>query len=337
MPLLYKPLTSCQTTYYALRSLGPATLRLHADDPPNFEEDFLRPFEFMRGFLPFSYLQPGDRAVHVGFDRTFLDKGTSHPLLEAAAVGPEGMLRAYDPDRRNIEASNAYASRHDIRQFKATRGASWNERKEIEFVFDEDWGPMSGTVEIAEQKAHGDSKAAIRRETIVAEPLDQLLLGEFPDLRIDYLALSVNGAEPEILEGAGKLLATNPGLVISLAMAFAHFSFDIRRELCDRLIAEGWTVVISNALHDPWIHRPFLWSCLYRDGSRFPEDRGLEEIDWEGARRRATEESANIARIGDEIRAHQHATRRSTWSSLKRRTRRLVGRLAPAAGHQGAD
>lgn len=328
MPLLFRPHTPSQVAYYALRSVAPPELRLF-DTPANrFKSDFLRPSALTRDFLPFNYLREGARTVHVGFDRVYLDKGMSHPLLEAAIAKASGTSRAYDPDSRNIDAINAYAEANGITHFKARRAAAWNCRKEIEFMFDGDWGPMSGTLEISEQEEHANSKLESRREKITADCLDEIILEDFPDRRIDFLALSANGAEPEILEGSQKILEANPDLIISLAMAFGHFSFDIRTKLCDELIAKGWTVVISNALHDPWINRPFLWACLYRSQERHPDDAVLEEVTWDRIRQLVTDESRNLARIGDEVRAQVLADRRTPWASIRKRLRRLAGKAS---------
>ncbi|MEM9801259.1 MAG: FkbM family methyltransferase [Planctomycetota bacterium] len=319
--LYYRPQTAAQSLYYTVRAAAPATFRLRPDVDDVFAGDYVGSTELFGDFVPLCYLSARSRVVHVGFDRTYLDKGLSHPLLEAATVGPDGAVLAFDPDSRNVDAINAFAERHGIAQLRARKAAAWKENAELEFQFDATWGPMSGTTAIAEQQDHANAAAESVFERIAARPLDDLVLEHLGSHRIDFLALTANGAEPEILEGAAQVLASNDDLRIGLALASEHFSFEIRRELCDQLMGEGWSVVVSNALHDPWDAGPFLWCCLLRED--LANDDALHGVTWEEALELATHESNVVrARIA-QFTPSQDAKPRRRWS---RRLRRVIDR-----------
>jgi len=119
-----------------------------------------------------------------------------------------------------------------------------------------------------------------------------------------YLSITVNGAETEVFEGAKKTLSNNPRLRISMALAFTHFSFEIRKKICNRMMSEGWNVVVSNSPHDPWSPKVFLWCCMVRESEELMEYLGAEQVTWEQAAERASHESALVEQRVEQILAH---------------------------------
>jgi hypothetical protein len=153
-----------------------------------FQGEFVYPLEILRDTIPFVVLQPSSTVLHVGFDKTYFDKGMSHLLIEAAIVGEDGMVRCIDPDVRNIDALNSYAESHNLIHLMARKGAAWNRSEDLEFVFDSNWGPMSGALTIPEQRKYSSQQSGNRFETVRASKIDELVPEVFGDRPLDFLA-----------------------------------------------------------------------------------------------------------------------------------------------------
>lgn len=313
--LWYKHQTASQSMYYSMRSIAEKTFKMQPDLNDIFEGEFLYPLEIFRDSIPFSVLKPACNVLHVGFDKTYFDKGLSHPLIETAIVGKNGMVHCIDPDIRNVEALNDFAKTHNLSQLKAHQGAVWNQNKDLKFAFDNNWGPMSGTLSIPEQNEYSNRQLKKQVETIHAKKIDDIVPDLFGNQRLDFLAITVNGAEPQALEGALNTLENNPKLRISMALAFGHFSFKIRKELCNQLMTEGWNVIVANSLHDPWTSEEFLWCCIIREPIEFINLLGAKQVTWDQSMELASKESLLIKSRADQVRNYLNKKNVSHWKN----------------------
>jgi hypothetical protein len=144
--------------------------------------------------------------------------------------------------------------------------------------------------------------------------------------------MTVNGAETEVLEGAKRTLAGNPRLRISMALSFEHFSFSIRKQVCNKMISEGWNVVVANSPHDPWLTNVFLWCCMFRESQDLLERLCASQVTWEQVSELASNESLLVIKRADQIRMHIRKTNTADGffkrglRKAKRETKKLIKR-----------
>jgi FkbM family methyltransferase len=296
--LFYQPATLVQRAYYESRAGRPrdeALFRWRASSPSDFFTRYVLANEVHRRLHPFQFLRPDDVVVHVGFDRVYLHTGQSHPLVMAGLLHGSGEIVCVDPDPRNVQAMRGYADTDDIGHLHVVEGAVWKEPADLEFVFAEGWSPMSVAREVADGFPGGDAPTRGIVSKVRAAPLIDLVGPEI-HRRVTYLSLTTNGAEPEILKGAADLL-DRPQLRIALALAFEHFSYTIRKRVCEDLRQEGFHVTVANAPHDPWNVRPFLFAVATPEPVASLVARGFHRATWDELEGRARDEAASYARL----------------------------------------
>lgn len=290
MPTIYfQPRTPVQNLYYRMRLGAPQTFGPFVDvgsEVSDFTARYALMAEMHRRLHPFQFARRGDTVVHVGFDRVYFDKGQSHPLIYRSLVGELGSVLAVDPNPANTSALAKYAAEQGLAGISAVQVAAWKEAGTLEFTFDETWGPLSVADKVAEGRRDEAPEnrldgAITRAVRVPAEKLDTILQTYLPGKRVDLLSLTANGAEPEVLEGAPLLLDSNPDLRIAIALAFRHFSYGIRKTVCDGLARRGFTIAVADATHDPWNPWPFYFACALKPRPGQLEALGFEPSSWE--------------------------------------------------------
>jgi FkbM family methyltransferase len=284
-----------QRAYYERRVRLPRDAVL-LDLPLPAALDFTRRYvllnEVHRRLHPFQLLRADDTVVHVGFDRVYLPTGQSHPLVMAALL-ERGRIVCIDPDPRNTAALDHYARENGITNVTIHNRAVWSAEQELEFVFADGWSPMSVAKEVA-APVDGEVPRRGTVSRVLAAPLRAIVGADLWD-EITVLSLTTNGAEKEILQACGDLL-DRPGLRISLALAFEHFSYALRRAVCDELRERGFHVGVAHAPHDPWVPRPFLFAAATRDDAELTA-RGFRPSNWDEVARLTLDEAARYAKL----------------------------------------
>ena len=283
-PFLYfQPRNALQAYYYGVRlkSSPNASFLGVKGELPEYLGKYLLMKEVHRRLHPFQFVRAGDTVIHVGFDRVYLDKGQSHPLILSSLVGARGCVLAIDPDSRNTDALRDYARRSDIGNMKVDQGAAWNKPSTLEFIFDGEWSPMSTATNVLSDPSDYHPGKGSTRQLVQAVTIDSLVAEHLPDRHVTYLSLTANGAEPEILEGADGILRSCPELRIVIALSnWHHFSYGIRKDTCNRLGETGFKIAVADAPHDPWYPTPFFFACAVK----MPEDQllslGFQPSDW---------------------------------------------------------
>jgi hypothetical protein len=100
---------------------------------------------------------------------------------------------------------------------------------------------------------------------------------------------------------------------ISMALAYEHFSFNIRMNLCNQMITDGWHVVVSNAPHDPWFKNVFLWASISREHPQTIIGDNAIEANWEQIVDFASKESALADKRAEAISANIHQKKKKWW------------------------
>jgi len=228
--------------------------------------------EFHRRLHPYSFIKPGDKVVTVGVHDGFIDMGLSSLFIASAIVGPQGHVWAIDPDERNIEAIESFAAANGVANVTAIRTGVWSERTSLEFVFFRDFSSSNEVRSVFEasrracRELWGDER--IERETytrnVDVDTLDHIVSGHIGE-SIDFLNLTINGAEAEALAGAEMLLRTER---ITVAFPVQKLS----DPLYDQLRSFRFNFALADAPTKAWDRRQFLYAC----GTRLPEADLLE-------------------------------------------------------------
>ncbi len=235
--------------------LCPARYRLRTADQPDFFFRWTRVIPFMdpvRGAFDFElygwdvrelrflrrFLQPG---------MTFIDLGAHHGLysvLASALVGPRGRVLAFEPTPsivRRLRWHVRLNGGRNVEVFAAAVGA----KKSTVTLF----VPTRGVDTISSLRPPGRTDAPVQRIEVELVSLDDVL-AERHLIEVDLIKLDVEGAEPQVLDGAVQLLARQRALWLFEALDSTSAEFGgSARALVDRFAAghalfeftpEGW-------------------------------------------------------------------------------------------------
>jgi FkbM family methyltransferase len=321
--IYFQPRNLLQSWYYDVRLKQPKEFNFlqSIENIPDFLGRYVLMNPINSALHPFQFVKPGDTVVHVGFDRVYLNKGLSHPLILAALVGKNGRVLAIDPDRRNAEALRSYVERNNISNLIVIEGAAWKEPATLEFVFDGIWSPMSTASDILENSKNSENyipgENSIKSK-VQAFTLDYLVKQHLPGREITYLNLTANGAEPEILQGATCLLVSGPDLRIGIALSYHHFSYAIRKAVCEDLAKKGFRIAVADAPHDPWLPYPFFFACASNLSHEGLAALGFNPSSWELIEKGAAAKEAKLISI------EKHNSKRQTKGLMKRGSSKLI-------------
>lgn len=271
----YQQRTPVQAAYYDFHiAAGRGAMMLPFITDPNkqYLAKYVLMNEFHRRLHPYSFLKPGDKVVTVGVHDGFIDLGFSSLFVIAALVGPEGHVWAIDPDERNIEPIEAFAAANGIANVTTIRTGVWSERTSLEFVFFRDFSSSNEVRSVfeASRKAYQDlwGDERIERESytrnVDVDTLDRIVADQIRE-PIDFLNLTINGAEAEALAGAETLLRSE-------RMTVAFPIQKLSDPLYDHLRSFGFDIAVADAPTKAWDRRQFLYAC----GTRLPEADLLE-------------------------------------------------------------
>jgi FkbM family methyltransferase len=250
-----------RTLHYKLRfglarlPLFPARYRLRTGGEPDFFFRWTRVMPFMdpgKGAFDFElygwdvrelrflrrFLQPG---------MTFVDLGAHHGLysvLASALVGPAGRVLAFEPTPsivRRLRWHVRLNGGRNVEVFAAAVGA----KKSTVTLF----VPTHGVDTISSLRPPGRTSAPVQRIEVELVALDDVIAARHLEA-VDLIKLDVEGAEPQVLDGATQLLARQRTLWLFEALDSTSAEFGgSARALVDRFAAghalfeftpEGW-------------------------------------------------------------------------------------------------
>lgn len=266
----FKPVDRVAELYYEFWQKNGRNARLFPfihRKADHFLGRYVLPRDFHSHLQPFQFVEEGHRTVHVGFHDQYIDMGISHPLILAGLVGESGTVCAIDPDKTNTEAMLHYVKRHGIRNLSVIYGGVWEEKGTVEFVMFDDYTSSNTVAGVFDSFRDGAERRwgkkrieqQSRVETIEVDTLDNTVAANAKgDMRVDFLNLTVNGAEPRILAGAVRVLEANPG--IRVCFPFSHLS----SEMQNMLESMGFLIAVADSPHRPWETEQFLYACALR-------------------------------------------------------------------------
>ena len=168
--------------------------------PENFKYWLAGKFQNKR--YPYSIVKEGDKVVQVGAPRDILKSGRSRAIHFARKVGPDGRVLVVEPDLDSANELKSFARRNHLenRIIIVNKGA-WKERALLKFIVNPEH-PATNRLEAVAWREKNNEKEYEKDKSIAIEvdSLANILQAEnFPPP--DFVSITTNGAEEEIVEG----------------------------------------------------------------------------------------------------------------------------------------
>lgn len=274
--LFYQPHDYVATQYYQFwKNNGRNTsfFPFIQETEKHFLSHYILTKEFFKHLQPFQFLKSNDHAVQVGFHDQYLDLGVSQPLIISSIVGNNGNVIAFDPDPINIEKIKSYCFQNNISNIKIKKIGVMNKKGKEKFVFFSDFSSSNTAIDVFENckemisdrwKSRITEKS--RTVTVDVDSLNNLLTE-----KIDFLNITANGAEAEVLEGATKLLK-NENICIAFPLV------NMSKNGLDMLQNSGFKITIADAPHRPWESEQFFYACAVKKTIESLSNMGFRKV-----------------------------------------------------------
>jgi FkbM family methyltransferase len=190
--------------------------------------------------------------------------GTPNPrtlLRYRRALGAEGRLVIVEAMPDNQERLARTISDHGLDNVTLVRAAACDENRQGELAISPFWGDHRIPLESVEMD--NDRRPENARMELI--PVSFVRLDDvLPDLgvpSIDYLSVTVNGAEAEVLKGARQLLAASPrhGRVYAKGHALDEQRRPIHLQCEEILRSLGYSTVITHGEPSSTLDADWLW------------------------------------------------------------------------------
>jgi FkbM family methyltransferase len=179
--------------------------------------------ESVDGYIHALKLKPGDVVFDLG-----AYAGASSYFL-AQAVGPAGMVVAFEPDPATFKFLEANVARHQLPNIRPVNKGIWSETKQISFQSEQSLG--SANVSVLGRDSNVKTIDAVTLEDAAA-----LTDGR----RVAAIKMDIEGAEIPVLKNAGNfLLQHRPTLVIEVHFIDGKQPVDY---VCEILRSYGYSV-----------------------------------------------------------------------------------------------
>jgi FkbM family methyltransferase len=185
----------------------------------------------------------------------------------SAIVGRKGSVHVIEGSERNATGVENYAQQHQVTNVKVTHAIVSSKKEQV--VFKENLKASEKNMITFDQRG---------KKNRMAMPLDEILSDDY----VDHLYLTINGAEPEALDGAEKILKRNPNIIITYPLDFATLNtwgdllpnkshnpifvemHQRRVALSYKLVTQGYRIAIANGPHTPSANQPFLFAAAIK-------------------------------------------------------------------------
>ena len=185
----------------------------------------------------------GDTAVQVGAT----GRGEIWEMLRL--VGPHGRLIVVEPAPENLEEIHARLQRENITNVTVIPKGAWSERTtQTLYIHPRFKGSHIVLDSGAQHDRVLDRDEYAAATTIECDTLDRLL-AEYGVTHVDFIKVTVMGAEMQVLRGMDRLLATTPKLWIK---AHAMYEGQPVNGVISRLLQErGYQTIITRGNEGP--------------------------------------------------------------------------------------
>lgn len=156
-------------------------------------------YDFGLSFWWRSFVKPGDTVIQVGVDMG--KKHRSNVIQISKIVGGTGQVIAIEPDKKNIKKLKKYTQENNINNISIIGKAVWKERGTLSLLL----GKESWWNRLEIIPSQDDPRLFVGVCKVKVDTLDNIL-EENSIKDSSLICLTINGAEPEALEGMHKTL-----------------------------------------------------------------------------------------------------------------------------------
>ncbi len=163
----------------------------------------------------------------------------------SSLIGMSGRVLVVEPHEANTAALTEYIVANEVKNVTIAPAAAWNGNGKLVLNTFPDSG--ANTLD-AIHGPRGTSQVEVPAATIDA------LATRFLDGPVDFVNLTINGAEPEAVEGMSQLMERYPAMDIPVALRHQHDNhiYARRRPLVELLMRRGYAACIADAHIRPW-------------------------------------------------------------------------------------
>ena len=234
--------------------------------------------EFHKNLQPFQFLKIDDNVIQVGFHDQYITDGISHPFIMSNLL-ENGRIWAIDPDPTNINSCNEYAKFHKIKNIKPIKSGVWENPGIKKFVFFSDYTSSNTVSSVFERgrqsrEKRWGKKRIIEKSRTVSVRMDTLdnIVSKKIKSKINFINLTVNGAESNVLKGAQRLLSKNPDIKIGFPLGNINlFGLEILKNL-------EYKITIVDAHHRPWETEQFFYACAIKEPHSVLKKMGFKKV-----------------------------------------------------------
>jgi FkbM family methyltransferase len=311
-----QPRTTIQDMYYRFWEKAGEGARLLPIDGNRYLTEYVLLREFHKHLHPFQFIAPDSNVVQVGSTHFNIKLGVSQPLIMSSLVGPRGRVLVIEPHEVNVAPLEDFLRQYGVENTTVAKYAAWsrpdtltintwtftgaNTMHEVEERSRREQGiggpsapPAAASrfrpgVRALFRRARTELKRRWRQEsdegfaqvTVSADTIDALASRHLPG-PVSFVNVTINGAEPDAVEGLHGLMERHPEMNISTVLIQPrHKHYATRRRLLDTLQREGYDICVADASVLPWFRprsgAPFLYAVATRAGEAKLKGMGFE-------------------------------------------------------------
>lgn len=203
----------------------------------------------LKRYSPFNLLSNCRTIIQVGASGRLCDLGRSQPIIFSKLIDVKGKIHAFDVLPENIDGLKAYLSAYNISNITCHLSGIWKQKGILEFSAPYRAGTGSVIKEVRPELV--DKYSTTRYLSV--DSIDNLVEANGID-SVDFINITINGAELEAIEGAEKIISrynpiicmvypnTNIERIVTILKTFGydmHFE-SIRLHLFGKLFKILW-------------------------------------------------------------------------------------------------
>jgi FkbM family methyltransferase len=230
----------------------------------HYKDRYLRMADLHKQLHPYQFINKDYTVIACGCNDQKIPIGTSQPLIFSTIAKHVIVL---EPDPVNIKALGDYITKHKIKNITIVPKAVWNTETMVEFT-------VCGRTASNQIGKLGRRGRQIKVPTVT---FDQLMAKYG---KIDFIHLTINGLEPEALEGAIEMLKTDTE--VSVAMIHSkHVMFKKRMRALNILRTAGYYIGCADGPPRAWQKQGFYFAVGTKDKDKLAQLRfHEEEVPW---------------------------------------------------------
>jgi len=220
--------------------------------------------DYYKHIFPLQFINEGDVVVQCGFHNKLISWGVSQAIIMSHLVGEYGTVLAVDAVPKNIKKLCEYIKENNISNTIIAEHVVWSKDEKIDFIqFDTNQNIAKPVLGKIKGSMHSEGSGG-KPKLVDALSLDTIV-NRYCNKKIDFINLTINGAEEDVLKGSEKIIENNENVKISIALKTnKNWLYQTRKPVIDRLIDMGYHIIVADAPPLPW-GDTFLFACAVKE------------------------------------------------------------------------